>query len=36
MLRWPAPGFDLDQLLSVISPLRVTSFCSSLAIRPPA
>jgi uncharacterized membrane protein YkvA (DUF1232 family) len=36
MLRWPEPRFDLDQLLSVISPLRVTSFCSSLAIRPPA
>lgn len=36
MLRWPQPRFDVDQLLSVISPLRVTSFCSSLAIRPPA
>jgi uncharacterized membrane protein YkvA (DUF1232 family) len=36
MLRWPEPRFDLDQLLSVISPLRVTSFCSSLAIQPPA
>ena len=36
LLRWPEPRFDVDQLLSVISPLRVTSFCSSLAIRPPA
>ena len=36
LLRWPEPRFDIDQLLSVISPLRVTSFCSSLAIRPPA
>jgi uncharacterized membrane protein YkvA (DUF1232 family) len=36
MLRWPEPKFGVDQLLSVISPLRVTSFCSSLAIRPPA
>jgi uncharacterized membrane protein YkvA (DUF1232 family) len=35
MLRWPEPRFDLDQMLSVISPLRLTSFCSSLAIRPP-
>jgi uncharacterized membrane protein YkvA (DUF1232 family) len=35
MLRWPEPKFDVDQLLSVISPLRVTSFCMSLAIRPP-
>jgi uncharacterized membrane protein YkvA (DUF1232 family) len=36
MLRWPEPRFEVDQLLSVISPLRVTSFCSSLAIQPPA
>jgi uncharacterized membrane protein YkvA (DUF1232 family) len=36
MLGWPEPRFDIDQLLSVISPLRVTSFCSSLANRPPA
>jgi uncharacterized membrane protein YkvA (DUF1232 family) len=36
MLRWPEPRFDVDQLLSVISSLRVTSFCSSLAIQPPA
>ena len=34
MLRWPEPRFDVDQLLSVISPLRVTSFCSLLANRP--
>ena len=31
MLSWPAPSFDLDQLLSVVSPLRVTSFCLSMA-----
>jgi uncharacterized membrane protein YkvA (DUF1232 family) len=36
MLRWPEARFDVDQLLSVISPLRVTSFCSSLSIQPPA
>jgi uncharacterized membrane protein YkvA (DUF1232 family) len=35
-LHWPFPTFDVDQLLWVVSPLRVTSFCSSLAIRPPA
>jgi uncharacterized membrane protein YkvA (DUF1232 family) len=34
MLRWPEPKFDVDQLLEVISPVRVTSFCSSLANRP--
>ena len=33
-LRWPFPTFDVDQLLWVVSPLRVTSFCSSLAIGP--
>jgi uncharacterized membrane protein YkvA (DUF1232 family) len=27
-LRWPFPTFDVDQLLWVVSPLRVTSFCS--------
>lgn len=31
--RWPEPKFDIDQLISVISPFRVTSFCSSWAIR---
>ena len=31
MLNWPAPSFDLDQLLSVVSPLRLTSFCLSMA-----
>jgi uncharacterized membrane protein YkvA (DUF1232 family) len=35
MLRWPEPKFDVDQLLSVISPLRVISFCSPLARQPP-
>jgi uncharacterized membrane protein YkvA (DUF1232 family) len=35
LLRWPTLRFDLDQLLSVIAPLRLTSFCSSLA-KPPA
>jgi hypothetical protein len=34
ILRWPEPKFDVDQLLEVISPVRVTSFCSSLANRP--
>jgi uncharacterized membrane protein YkvA (DUF1232 family) len=29
-LRWPVATFDVDQLLWVVSPLRVTSFCSSL------
>ena len=33
-LPWPAPSFGVDQLLSVISPLRLTSFYSSLATRP--
>ncbi|HET9374534.1 MAG TPA: YkvA family protein [Chthoniobacterales bacterium] len=36
MLRWPETKFEVDQLLSVISPLRVTSFCSSSSIQPPA
>jgi uncharacterized membrane protein YkvA (DUF1232 family) len=36
MLRWPEPSCDVGQLLSIISPLRLTSFCSSLATRPPA
>jgi uncharacterized membrane protein YkvA (DUF1232 family) len=35
MLRWPEPKFDVDQLLSVVSPLRVTSFCSPSARQPP-
>jgi uncharacterized membrane protein YkvA (DUF1232 family) len=33
-LSWPTPGFDIDQLLSVVSPLRLTSFCQSMAIGP--
>jgi len=33
--RWPGAKFDVDELLSVISPLRVTSFCTALS-RPPA
>jgi hypothetical protein len=28
-LRWPLPTFDVDQLLWVVSPLRLTSFYSS-------
>lgn len=28
---WPAPGFEVDQLLSVISPLRLSLFCQALA-----
>jgi uncharacterized membrane protein YkvA (DUF1232 family) len=34
MLSWPAPSFDLDQLLSVVSPLRLTSFYLSMATGP--
>ena len=32
-LSWPAPSFDVDQLLSVISPLRLTSFYLSMGDR---
>jgi uncharacterized membrane protein YkvA (DUF1232 family) len=31
---WPAPSFDVDQLLSVVSPLRLTSFYLSMATGP--
>jgi uncharacterized membrane protein YkvA (DUF1232 family) len=31
-LSWPPPSFDVDQLLSVVSPLRVNSFCLSMAV----
>ena len=34
MLSWPAPSFDVDQLLSVVSPLRLTSFYQSMASEP--
>jgi uncharacterized membrane protein YkvA (DUF1232 family) len=30
-LRWPPPDFNADQLLSVVSPLRLNSFYSSWA-----
>ena len=30
-LSWSAPSFDFDQLLSVVSPLRLTSFYQSMA-----
>jgi uncharacterized membrane protein YkvA (DUF1232 family) len=33
-LSWPAPSFDVDQLLSVVSPLRLTSFYLSMATEP--
>jgi uncharacterized membrane protein YkvA (DUF1232 family) len=33
-LRWPIPSFDVDHLLSVISPLRVSSFYCSMTPRP--
>jgi uncharacterized membrane protein YkvA (DUF1232 family) len=33
-LSWPAPSFDVDQLLSVVSPLRLTSFYPSMATGP--
>ncbi|HZC36964.1 MAG TPA: YkvA family protein [Chthoniobacterales bacterium] len=36
MLCWPEPKFEVDDLLSVISPLRITSFCASSGIRPSA
>ena len=29
-LRWPLPTFDIDQLLSVVSPLRLDSYYSSM------
>ena len=31
-LSWPVPSFDVDQLLSVVSPIRLDSFCLSLAV----
>jgi hypothetical protein len=33
-LSWPAPSFDVDQLLSVVSPLQLTSFYPSMATGP--
>ena len=33
-LTWPAPGFDVDQLLSVVSSLRLTPFYLSMATEP--
>ena len=33
-LSWPVPSFEVDQLLSVVSPLRLTSFYLSMAIEP--
>ena len=33
-LSWPAPSFDVDQLLSVVSPLRLTWFYLSMATEP--
>jgi uncharacterized membrane protein YkvA (DUF1232 family) len=32
-LSWPEPNFEVDELLSIISPLRLSSFCTSLANR---
>lgn len=32
-LRWPLPIFDIDQLLSVVSPLRLDSYYSSMKTR---
>jgi Protein of unknown function (DUF1232) len=29
LLRWPGESFKVEELLSIISPLRVSSFCSS-------
>ena len=33
-LSWPAPSFDIDQLLSVVSPLRLTWFYLSMTTEP--
>ena len=33
-LRWPLPIFDVDQLLSVVSPLRLDSYYSSMQTPP--
>jgi uncharacterized membrane protein YkvA (DUF1232 family) len=33
-LSWPAPSFGVDQLLLVVSPLRLGSFYRSMAIEP--
>jgi uncharacterized membrane protein YkvA (DUF1232 family) len=33
-LSWPAPSFDVDQLLSVVSPLRLNSFYLSMVTGP--
>ena len=33
-LSWAAPSLDADQLLSVVSPLRLTSFCLPVATKP--
>jgi uncharacterized membrane protein YkvA (DUF1232 family) len=30
---WPAPGLEVDQLLSVVSPLRLSLFCQALPSR---
>jgi uncharacterized membrane protein YkvA (DUF1232 family) len=35
MLLWQEPNVEVDELLSIISPLRVSSFCSSSTQRPP-
>jgi len=34
-LHWPLPTFDIGQLLSVVSPLRLESFHSSMKTRQP-
>ena len=33
-LSWPRPSFDVEQLLAVISPLRLSSFYWSMATQP--
>ena len=33
-LRWPVPNIDIDHLLAVISPLRLSSFYRSMATQP--
>ena len=34
ILSWPAPSVDVEQLLAVISPLRLSSFYRSMATQP--
>lgn len=33
-LSWPAPVFDVDQLIAIVSPIRITSFHLSMTNQP--